>query len=215
VIEHNGLAAVVSRLGEGQLRVRRRDLMRHLRTLEAAFESATIVPCPFGTVLESEQALQSELLEGRREEVEALLDRLEGCVQLNVKVFHDEELVLREVVAADPGIAALRQRTRGRGEAAYYESIQLGERVAAALAERRERDAELVFGRLRSLAEEAVVEEPGELQVLKASFLISRDSLDRFDDALDALAAAEGPRLRFESIGPLPPTAFASLDTSV
>jgi hypothetical protein len=192
--------------------VRRRDLMRHLRTLEAAFHSATIVPCSFGTVLESEAAVETELLQARRDEVLALLDRLDGRAQMNVKVSYDEDVILREVVAADPRIGALRRRTRERGDAAYYESIQLGELVSAALAERRARDAELVLDRLRSASDDAVSEEPGELHVLKGSFLVSRDQLERFDETLDALAATEGPRLRFESFGPLPPTAFAALE---
>jgi hypothetical protein len=213
LIEHDGLAAVASRLPEGRLRVRRRDLMRHLHTLEAAFENATIVPCAFGTVLESEAAVESDLLQARRDEVLALLDHLEGRVQMNVKVSYDEEVVLREVVTGDPRIAALRRRTRERGDMAYYESIQLGELVSAALGQRRARDAELVLSRLQSASEDAVAEEADDLHVLKASFLVSREQLERFDDALEALAATEAPRLRFESFGPLPPTAFASLET--
>jgi hypothetical protein len=212
LIEHNGLVAVVSSLPEGRLRVRRRDLMRHLHTLEAAFKNATIVPCSFGTVLESEAAVETELLQARRDEILALLDRLADRVQMNVKVSYDEHVILREILAADPKIAALRERTRDRGAAAYYESIQLGELVSAALAQRRASDAELVLAALRSVSDDAVSEEAGDLQVLKCSFLVSRERLGRFDDTLDALAATEGPRLRFESFGPLPPTAFASLE---
>lgn len=194
------------------MRVRRRDLMRHLRTLEAAFESGTIVPCSFGTVLQSEAAVESELLVSRRGELMRLLDRLEGRVQMNVKAVYDEDEILREVVAADPRIAALRQKTREGGDAAYYDSIRLGELVSAALAQRRAQDEELVLARLLPEADDAVSEEADEMQVLKASFLVSRERLERFDDALDALAASEAPRVRFESFGPLPPTAFASLE---
>jgi hypothetical protein len=206
------LAAIVSRLPERRMRVRRRDLMRHLRTLEAAFESGTVVPCSFGTVLQSETAVESELLVSRREELMRLLNRLEGRVQMNVKAVYDEEEILREVVAADSAIAALRQRTRERGDAAYYENVRLGELVSTALAQRRAQDEELVLGRLLAEADDAVSEQAGEMHVLKASFLVSRERLERFDDALDALAASEAPRLRFESFGPLPPTAFASLE---
>jgi hypothetical protein len=34
--------------------------------------------------------------------------------------------------------------------------------------------------------------------------------VERFDRALEELARASRPRLEFESIGPLPPTAFAA-----
>jgi hypothetical protein len=131
---------------------------------------------------------------------------------MNVKAVYDEDEILREVVAADPRIAALRQKTREGGDAAYYDSIRLGELVSAALAQRRAQDEELVLARLLPEADDAVSEEADEMQVLKASFLVSRERLERFDDALDALAASEAPRVRFESFGPLPPTAFASLE---
>jgi hypothetical protein len=56
-----------------------------------------------------------------------------------------------------------------------------------------------------------VVAEPagGEL-AFSASFLVARSSLEKFDAALEAVAAAEQPLLRFEAIGPLPPTSFTA-----
>ena len=58
------------------------------------------------------------------------------------------------------------------------------------------------------------VEPGGDTTVLKASFLVARERSKRFDAALEELAAAEAPRLTFESIGPLPPTAFAALEAA-
>src|SRR2546421_7791218 len=91
LLEREGLAAVVSRLPTRDFRVKRRDLDRHLRVLEEAFEETTIVPCPFGTVLLSEADVEAALLSGRREELVAALRRLDGMVQLNVKGVYDEE----------------------------------------------------------------------------------------------------------------------------
>lgn len=211
-IELGGLAAVVSRLTDERLRVRRRDLVRHLHVLESAFAETTIVPCSFGMVLRSQEAVESELLEARREELHALLERLEGRLQLNVKAVYDEETVLREIVESEPEIARLRQQTRALGDAGHFASIRLGELVAAALTERRAADAERLLDRLTAEADDVVVDEGPENVVLKASFLVSRERSGPFDAALDTLAAAEAPRLSFESIGPLPPTAFVSLE---
>ena len=107
------LAALVSALPPGELRIRRRDLLSHLRVLEDAFAEATIVPCAFGMVLSSEEAVVDEFLEPRREELLGLLQRLDGYAQLNVRVAYDEDVVLQEIVAADPTIAQLREQTRG------------------------------------------------------------------------------------------------------
>jgi hypothetical protein len=211
-IERDGLAAITSELTEEPLRVRRRDLRAHLGVLEAAFAEATIVPCAFGMVLHSRQAVESDLLTARREELLELLGRLEGRVQLNIKAAYDEETVLREVVESDPEIARLRRQSRALGDAGHMANIHLGEAVASALSERRAADERRILDRLSAEAKDVVVEEAPATVVLKASFLVDRERSERFDAALESLAAAEAPRLTFESIGPLPPTAFAALE---
>jgi gas vesicle protein GvpL/GvpF len=211
-VEHGELAALVSLIQSDRLRVRRRDLVNHLRVLEEAFEVGTIVPCAFGTVLPSEEAVRHNLLDARRDELLGALRRLEGLVQLNVRVLYDEDELLREVVSNEPEVVRLRDQTRKLGDAGYYERIKLGELVAAAVAARREHDADKLYHRLAHLAADVVPDEPGEGVALKASFLVERRALGAFDRELDAIAREHGKRLVVESIGPLPPTAFAGTE---
>jgi hypothetical protein len=171
-----------------------------------------VVPCAFGAVLPSEAVVTTELLAGRRDELVEMLARLEGHAQLNVKASYDEDAVLREIVATEPEIARLQERTRALGDAAYYDSIRLGELVAAALEIRRARDAGRILERLAPIAAEVLVEDPDGDVALKASLLVARARLKQFDAGLDGLANELAPSLRFESFGPLPATAFATLD---
>jgi hypothetical protein len=210
VIEHDGLSAVVSPLPTDDLRVKRRDLHAHLNVIEAAFAATTILPCPFGTVVGSQDELEEGLLGSARRELVNGIEQLDGTVQMNVKAVYDEDALLREIVAADPQIARLRARTRESGNAGYYERLQLGEVVAARVAERREHDAARLVEELAAAAIDALVEEPENGAALKASFLVRRNQLDRFDAALEAVSKKEQPLLLFEAIGPLPPTAFAA-----
>jgi hypothetical protein len=213
VVEHDGVAAVVSELPAGDLRVRRRDLDAHLRSLEQIFDQTTVVPCSFATVMSSREDVERELLAARREELEALLRRLEGHVQMNVKAEYDEQAVLQRVVAEEPEIARARERARALGDAAHFENIRLGELVAGVIAARRAADAERIAARLVATAADSVVEPADrELLVFKGSFLVARDRLGGFDAELESLAAAEANLMRFESFGPLPPTAFAVLE---
>lgn len=211
-IELNGLTAIVSSVPTERLRVRRSDLHAHLRALEEVFGQTTVLPCRFGTVLPSEEDVRHHLLEARRDELQGLLEALAGRAQMNVKATYDEPEVLREVVAAEPRIARARERTRDLGHAAYYENIRLGELVTTKLADRRSADAERIHGRLAPLAADVVVD-PGDaaLLIVKASFLVERKRLDRFDTELESVANEEAPTIRFEVLGPLPPTAFVSL----
>ena len=212
VVEDDGLAAVVSDFPSQDQRLRRRDLHAHLRSLEQIFGVTTVAPCAFGTVMASRADVSRGLLAARRDELRDLLERLEGHAQINVKVEYDDEAVLRDVVADDPEIGRARERARAVGDAGYYENIRLGERVAASIAVRRTSDAEEIMLRLGAVAVDAVAEPPAsELGVFKGSFLVPTDRLEQFDSALEALADAGKGRLRFESFGPLPPTAFATL----
>lgn len=213
LVESDGLAAIVSSVPAERLRVRRNDLTAHLRALEQVFEQTTVLPCGFGTVMASEEDLRRHLLEARRDELHRLLDDLEGHVQLNVKAVYDEPEMLGQLVASDPGIARARERARELGDAAYYANIQLGELVTARLAARRREDAQRIHAWLAARAKDVVVDEKDAdaLLVLKASFLVERKRLDRFDAALESLAEDEGPAIRFELVGPLPPAAFVSL----
>jgi hypothetical protein len=209
-VELGPLAALVSPLPLDGLRLRRRELRRHLEVLERAVAQTTIVPCRFGIVLEDEEAVRSELLGARAEALARALERLDGRSQLNVRIVYDEPSVLREIVAGVPEVARLRAVAQELGEAGHFARIRLGELVAQSLAARREQDAERLLARLEREADDVAVEESDGLVVLKASFLVADPA--RLDRALDELAREEAPRLRFESIGPLPPTAFATLE---
>src|SRR3954469_20172643 len=110
LIEHDGLAAVASRL-PAEFKVKRRDLNRHLQVLEEAFGETTVVPCAFGTVLASEADVETALLSERRPELASALARLDGTVQLNVKAAYEPDELLRELVAKNPDVARLREES--------------------------------------------------------------------------------------------------------
>ena len=211
-VAHGSVAALVSALPPGELRIRRRDLTSHLRVLEDAFAEGTVVPCAFGMVLSSEEAVRREFLEPRHDELLELLRRLDGHAQLNVRIAYEEDVVLQEIVAADPTIAQLREETRGLSEDAGDSlRMRLGELVAAALGSVRERDGDVILERLASKAADVAAEDPGQ-DVLKASFLVAPKDAEAFDREIERVAEEQAPRLRIDVVGPLPPSAFATLE---
>jgi hypothetical protein len=213
LLECDGVGAVISELPAAELRVRRRDLLAHLRSLEQVFATAVVAPCAFGTVMASRDDVVRRFLAPRRDELRALLDRLEGHVQMNVKAEYREEAVLRDIVAEDAEVARARGRAQALGDAGYYANIGLGELVAARLALLRQSDAAQIEDALMPFAADAVPDtfDGNELLVYKGAFLVTRERLPRFEAKLEELAAADHQRLLVESIGPLPPTAFAAL----
>jgi hypothetical protein len=208
-VTSGSLAAIASDVDGGYVRATREDLDRHMAVLSEAAASATVVPLRFGTVLPSDDAVATDLLGARRDEIEELLASLEGRVELNLSGTYDER-VLAEVVAEDHDVAALREQVRRRDEAAtYYDRIRLGELVAGAMAAKRERDASAVLAKLRPLADDVHLADPAhERSVLSAAFLVRRERLEEFDRAAEQVAAQHRERIRFRYTGPLPPYDF-------
>lgn len=206
-----GLAALVSPVEGEELRATRRDLLSHSAVLERAIAAGPVLPLRFGMVLRDEDAVAQELLEPRRDELTALLERFERLVELRVKAFYDEEAVLREIVRSDPAIARLNEATRDAPDAAAHaQRVRLGEAVAHALEATRESDSRAILARLRPLAEDFVVED-GESSAFTASFLVDRGRVEAFDAAMDELAREHEGRITFKYLGPLPPHSFVSL----
>jgi Gas vesicle synthesis protein GvpL/GvpF len=209
LLESGGLTALVSPVADEELRVKRQDLNRHLAVLEEAFATTTILPCPFATVIASNADLVQNLLVAGRDDLLSAIHELDGKVQLNVKAVYDEEQVLREIVATNAEVTRLRESTRRLGQAGYYSQLELGELVARAVADRKMQDEARLAGELETAAFDLLIEED-QAAAFKASFLVPRKELKKFDRLLQEIAKREQPFLQFEVIGPLPPTAFAA-----
>jgi Gas vesicle synthesis protein GvpL/GvpF len=206
----DGVAALVSDVPQGAL-VAARDLRAHWSVLEEAAARTTVLPVRLGTVMESDAAVADEFLAPNAERLAALLAELEGKAQLNIKGFYDEERLLREVVQQTPQVARMRERVQALPDAAtYYDRIRLGELVSAEIDRRRARDAELVMGRLELLAEATKAEPPTTRNgAVNAAFLVRRDRVDDFSEAVERLAGELGDRIQIRYVGPLPPYSFA------
>lgn len=203
VLEHGELAALVSDVPSADIRARRRDLLRHADVLQQAFEERTVVPLGFGTVFTSVEDVVEELLAPRYEELVALLQRLDGLVELTLRAFYDESLVLAAIVRDEPQIAALRH-SGGHGA-----QVALGEAVARALADRRNRDADEVVATLSSVAREVFVEERvAEFELVRAAFLVDRPAVEQLDARAVELAERFDGVAHFKLTGPVPPHHF-------
>ena len=214
-VEHDGLSALVSDM-RGDALSAPREVRAHWRVLDEVSANATVLPVRFGTVLEDDGAVRDRLLAPNAAHLAGRLRDLDGCVQLSVKAEYDEDLVLSEIVRASPDIARLREHVRALpAEAAYYQSIRLGEFVAAELARRREADTRLALDALERRAVAAHAEDPrGENAAFALAFLVERKGIDTFSDAVARLAEQLGDRVRIRFVGPLPPYSFASVEAS-
>jgi hypothetical protein len=213
IVDADGLGALTSDVPPGDLEAGREELMAHSRVLERAIEQGAVLPMQFGVVLPDESAVREQLLDPHRGELEAQLEEMEDKFEVNLKAIYDERALLTEVIDEQPEVAKLRGAMQGQPEeATHFERIRLGELVAGAVDEKRDRDADEILRRLANLAVAVEVGEPvHERMALNASFLIDRSSQKEFDAEVDRIAEEQGGRLRFKYTGPLAPHSFVEL----
>jgi hypothetical protein len=209
VVVHGAVAAVVRETPDHEVLPSRQNLLAHTRVLEVLASGTTVLPMRFGMVAADEAELLDGFLAPQGEALLAVLQRLRGHAELRLRGRYDEESVLREVVAADPGLARL------RGRRSTDAKMQLGERVVAGIEARREQDLQRVIGWLGPHVAGVVagnVAEP--LDAFSLSLLVSQAGMDEFDRALDELGRAVAPALALELVGPIPPFTFTTVEGS-
>jgi hypothetical protein len=211
-VHFRNMAAVVSDTLVSEFEESRRNMMAHTLVLEEVMRQFTILPVRFGTVAPNTAAIQN-VLEQRYDELLNSFAELEDRIELGVKAFWYEEVIFREIVESNPSIRHMRDGLMGRSaEETYYERIQLGEMIEAAMSKKREEDAEKILDCLRPLVHKSRANKVlTDKMVLNAAFLVNREGEAEFDQVMQHLDNEMGKRLMFKYVGPVPPYNFVNL----
>jgi hypothetical protein len=206
------LAALVSPAGPDPVARSRRNMLAHTSVLERAMAGATILPLRFGTIAPDEAAL-SGCINANRQAFASALRGIDGRVELGLKASWRSGLVFSDIVERDQSLRQLRDRLRARppGET-YYERIELGRRVEAAIATRRTTEAAAILTELLPLAErDADMRTHDDDMILNRAFLVPRSAEAAFDAAVARIADRFAERMEFRYVGPVPPFNFVTL----
>lgn len=213
-VVHAGLAAALSRIPLDRPPGRRAELTAHQAVVESLAAQGAVVPIRFGSVLDPEDDAVRELLDAEGPRFEAVLERLEGRVQLNLRATYVEEQVLAEVVAQDPEIAELRRRTRELPQGTMHpDLVRLGEAVSHAMEARRTDDGAAILDHVVPLVEDRSVRPGGGVDhLLDVALLVRADRVAEVEEELEALAEAWHERIRMRLVGPVAPYDFAEVE---
>jgi hypothetical protein len=206
VVEAGDLAAIVGNAPENDAKATRNQALAHAQVLEAAIVDASVVPFRFGMIVPGgDDQVRTELIQAHHDELAQLLERLEGRLQMVLKVHYIEGELLHEILDREPEIARLQQVTQGVSEeVGRNERVRLGELVNEAVEQQRQRDSAVLLERLKPLSIAVVVDAlESEFMMLNAPFLLERSRMQEFEEAVEEVAR-EYPRIRFRLLGPMP-----------
>lgn len=206
------LAALVSDSPLIEYAISRDNLLTHEGVIEEAMAYSDVVPLRFGTMATSDDEVREALLEERQDVLHRLFARMEGRVELGLKVFWQRERLFAEIAAEDDTIRALRYAMQATGAPSFVQRLDLGRMTEQAVLGKREHEANRILDALDPLADETIVAPlRSDLMVLNAAFLVERSRVPAFDTAVGQLEATESGRLVIRYVGPVPPYSFANL----
>lgn len=209
VIEHGDVAAIVSDIPLDRPLGTRNDLLAHEAVVDTVAANDAVVPMRFPAVT-AEDAVVEELLAPNEEHFLRVLDDLEGRVQYTLKGRYVEDSVLGEVLQGNAEIRALQDKISELSEdASYYDRVRLGELVVKVLEQQREEDGAQILDRLEQFAVSIVENQPGAPEdVVNAAFLVERDRVPEFDDAVENVGQDLDGRIKLRLLGPQAPYDF-------
>jgi hypothetical protein len=206
------LVALVSDIAPGQVAQTRRNMLSHTAVLERAMASTTILPMRFGTVVPDITTLVACIARNVGP-FAAALQSIDGRVELGVKASWRDKVIYTEIIESDPSLFRLRNRLRDRpGNETYYERVELGRRIEAALTDRRRSEADAIAAELSPLSDREIeLRMLDDDMILNRAFLVPRRHEATFDATMQRLAERLASRVVFRYIGPVPPYNFIQL----
>jgi hypothetical protein len=191
----------------------RKHLLGHEKVLEAAMEQGfrTLLPLQFGLIVEDWEQVQTDLVDPHAEDLTQLFARLDGCREVSIKVQWEPSTELEMMMAENAELRAQRDQLEGT-QLGMEQVIFIGQQIEAAMADRQQSIADEFRRALGPLAKD-VLENPPQTDVMiyNAAYLIPWDSEAEFSQAVEAIDAAFGDRLRIRYNNFTAPYNFAQL----
>jgi len=213
-VRYEDIGALVSDIPfVGKIKPLKANLEPHNQVIKEANRRFTVIPMTFGHITKSEHNIL-RVLKINYHEISEELERLQGKVEMGLKVFWDVDNIFEYFVKEYRDLEDFRDKIFGRSSpATRQEMIELGRLFEEKRTEERERHTEKVIDALRDYVRDFRVNESiGEKMVLNSAFLIERDEEKAFDEGIHRAASLFDGNFTFDYNGPWAPYSFVELE---
>lgn len=190
-IHYKDIAAVVSNSVDKRHEVLDEGIT-HQKVVETVQKVFCVVPMGFGQV-PTEGDVKAFLNENYYA-LKGILKKIEGKVELGLKIMWKMDAVMREIVASNDRIRILNKQVSSKPKESTYRSrIELGKMVADELERRGKRTAATIYGNLSVLAVASKENKPlSDEMILNASFLVECEKEREFDAMVNLMEDEHG-----------------------
>jgi hypothetical protein len=206
------LAAVVTRMPTGRIRPQRSNLAAHHQVLRDLADRQSVLPVAFGTIAENETRVR-EIMRRNRGALIAQLRRLQGAVEMALKVYWETGNIFEFFVAGDQELEQMRNRLFGPGRLPTMdEKLELGRRFESAVEESRRRHTKRVTEALApSCLDIRALDCSDERMVMKLACLVEKNRRQEWETGVEAAARLFDNHYCFQYGGPWAPFNFAEV----
>jgi len=213
-INYRELAAVVSDTALEEIDPTRKDVRAHTVVQDELLKNCILLPMGFGMIAGSKDDVL-KLLEKNYQGLTRELVRLAGKVEVELKVYWDQEAMIKELQGGSEELTRLKAKINGasspiEAQRLLIEAGKLVERIAL---DWKARYADRVYTVLKRLSIDAKLNSPlGVKNVLNASFLIERARESDFQKEVFKLDSQYRGKINFKYVGPLAPYNFVNVE---
>jgi hypothetical protein len=217
-LAHGPVAAVVSDVPYQKIRPERVNLAAHQEVLKRLMEVGALLPMSFGIIADGPKAIQ-KILARHQSPLVKQLNRVEGKVEMGLRVVWDVPNIFDYFVTTHPELRALRDEFfASHREPTQENKIEIGRMFERLLNEDREACAHQVEEALTPYCAE-IKRSHGkhEREVMHLACLVGRDAASQagFEGAVFQAASRFDRNFAFDYSGPWPPANFVDLNLKI
>ena len=212
-INHRELAAVVSDTALEEIDPTRKDVRAHTVVQDELLKNCILLPMGFGMIAGSKDDVL-KLLEKNYQGLSRELVRLAGKVEAELKVFWDQEAMIKELQGGSEELTRLKVKVKNARSPIEAQRllIEAGKLVERIVLDWKARYADRVYTVLKGLSIDARLNNPlGVKNILNASFLIERARESDFQKEVYKLDSQYQGKVNFKYVAPLAPYNFVNV----
>lgn len=212
-IKHQELAAVVSDTGLEEIDPTRKNVRSHTIVQDELLKNYTLLPMGFGMIADSKDDA-FKLLEKNYQGLINELKRLDGKIEVELKVFWDQEAMLKELQGGSDELTGIKAKIKNAASPVEAQRllVEAGKVVERIALDWKAKYADRVYTVLKGLSIDVRLNDPlGVKNILNASFLIEKGKESDFQKEVYKLDSQYQGKVNFKYVGPLAPYNFVNL----
>lgn len=216
-IPYNGISAVVSDTPLKEYEPSEANALAHEKVVECVMQKHTVLPLGFGNVFINQNRVEWLLTKFYRT-FRIYLKKLDGKVEMGVKVFYDLETARHNIENTNDEIKKLKEAMASehlKGDQFSREKLVIAttRKFAEEVSKKAYEYGDRIYEVLGKVAVDSrLMKRISDDMIMNGTFLVNRDKMAQFKKTLETLRREyENQGLKFQHSGPWPPYNFAQM----